>query len=251
MTESQGRATNALGHDGFTYASSPQLFHSLEGTGPLIVLPDTSVLIDLVQGGGDALDELGTVLTDPDGIVFGPVLDGAWGDRRAAIDDVIRLWFWRDIRFYISPIYQRDSNKPLDDRRMQERQRVVDAMAQDFWSRGGFDQHSADDDALSARAMRGRTPGGTMSLLEHRRWPSGERDALLLREAIEVGCHVFLTEDKGILGCAETGRAYGLAVLRPAQMLELLDQAGELSTTQAPLLPDLMCMSRYLEMFDT
>lgn len=109
------RETNLLGHEGFQYDACPQVFLNRRGIGPLIVSPDTCVLIDLLNG-GEAIDGLAFGFGSEGPLEFGPLLDGDWTSRRDAIDDLMRLWFWRDIRFFVSDIYVNDSKKPLPDR---------------------------------------------------------------------------------------------------------------------------------------
>ncbi len=248
--------TSALAHEGFDYAACRSVFGDRSGIGPLIICPDTSVLIDLLDG-GDAIDALAMGIVDDGPLAFGPILSGNWSVRRDAVDDLMRLWFWRDIRFFVSDIYLEDSNKPLAQDRLQQRKRVMQAFAQDIWARGGFDVFAdevEEEDAVRC-PFHGRVLSDRVSrhvaYLEHRRWPTGTRDALLLREAIEVGAHVFLTEDHGILACAATGRAHGTEILRPGDLLHMLDRAGEIDIGERQLMPDMISMSRYYEMFGT
>jgi hypothetical protein len=69
----------------------------------------------------------------------------------------------------------------------------------------------------------------------------------LVLEALDAGCHVFLTTDKKILRCHSSFIDKGPAILSPAQLLEQLDDSGELDDCDSPftfVAPDLSALSR-------
>jgi hypothetical protein len=77
-------------------------------------------------------------------------------------------------------------------------------------------------------------------------WPREELDRKLVEAAYDAGCQVFLTADKGILKSHASLFRQGLAILSPAELLEALDESGELDGTRGGdfLLPDLSTLSR-------
>jgi hypothetical protein len=68
-----------------------------------------------------------------------------------------------------------------------------------------------------------------------------------VRAALEAGCHVFLTQDRGILRSHGTLEPRGLSILRPGELLEALDGTGELEPVTSPYgpVPDLAALSRF------
>ncbi len=96
--------TSHCGRVGFWYRQTPQLFLGRRGAGPLILAPDTNVLIDLLNN----LEDVGGLLGTPE-----PIFRYDWEDRLGAIHDLLQLWYWRDIRFWISELFVYDSRKPL------------------------------------------------------------------------------------------------------------------------------------------
>jgi hypothetical protein len=79
-------------------------------------------------------------------------------------------------------------------------------------------------------------------------WPLRGTAGRLVAAALRTGCHVFLTEDRGILARAQQLFAWGIAAMRPAALLGELDAAGELSTGGPfadGLVPDLLSLARF------
>jgi hypothetical protein len=239
-----------LSHPQFEYGWCRAVFGNRGGWGPLLIMPDTNVLIDLV----DAYDSVESH--------FGIGRALPRGDRDSPVDalrELFALWFHRDIRWVLSDLYLSDSRKKkLPAAVVASRQRVLDALSADMQDRGGLDRKivwcepeddrrallegwCSDDDharavvepfAIQAEAM---LPGS---------------DGLLVGAALRSGVHVFLTEDRGVLRKAGLLYAWGLSVLRPGQLLDALDDAGELGTGGIggpgfELAPDLLSLSRF------
>lgn len=82
--------------------------------------------------------------------------------------------------------------------------------------------------------------------------PERGQDKNLVLEALDEGCHVFVTTDKKILRCHRYFMPLGLAILSPAQLLEGLDASGELDDCDAPLdslVPDISALARFYGAF--
>lgn len=236
--------TSYSGRIGFWRERSPTIFGCRGGVGPLIVGLDTAILISLRQ-------ELETV-TEGAGLVYGPL----WSDLSRpedALRDLVQLWWWRDVRFWVCEIHLADARKPLSANRRIAREAAVRELERDFLERGGFEtivpDHIEVVDQPCALHSVPQPLGaeGTANGHGERRLPKGLRDRQLAQSALEAGCHVFLTTDAGILRCHDALMREGMAVLSPAHLLAELDRSGELddspSADTAPF-PDIAAISR-------
>ncbi|HET7425476.1 MAG TPA: hypothetical protein VFJ50_00445 [Gemmatimonadales bacterium] len=71
-------------------------------------------------------------------------------------------------------------------------------------------------------------------------------DGELVADALLDGCHVFVTENRGILNHARLIYGWGLAVMRPAELLDALEESGELQAEgNYDLVPDLLSLSHF------
>jgi hypothetical protein len=74
-------------------------------------------------------------------------------------------------------------------------------------------------------------------------------DGELVADALRLGSHVFLTEDRGILAESRLLFSWGISVLRPGELLDALEDAGELECELGgpgyELAPDLLSLSRF------
>lgn len=234
--------TSWSGRIGFWHERSPAVFGTRWGAGPLVIALDTAILIPLRQG----LEVI------EDGAL---ALGAQWSDRSdglLVLRDLVQLWWWRDVRFWTSAIHLYDARKPLDLERRLAREAAVDELGQDFFERGGFEAVHRDDQipinepcplhaALRAQHLR------TMVRNTMGREPTGDRDRELLVAALKDGCHVFLTEDKGILRCHDNFVERGITILRPIELIEILDAQGELNETATPFeapFPDVAAIAR-------
>jgi hypothetical protein len=139
--------------------------------------------------------------------------------------------FWCDARFAPSHRRRRDRRRawrmtPLG--RLRARRIAVDSLGNDFVQRG------ASETMLDAGVDPQDPPcpvhGFAAEVLPvgETRWPRPSRDRALARDAYASGCHVLLSEDRDMLRCGSSLFARGMAVLRPVELLEALDTAGEL-----------------------
>ncbi len=109
--------TSACGRIGFWYRRSPSLFLGRRGVGPLILCPDTSVLIWMLEN-LDAVEDGGF------GVPAGPLIADTWDQPLEAIRDLLQLWFWRDVRFFVGNAHLEDSRRPLSEARRRSRARA-------------------------------------------------------------------------------------------------------------------------------
>lgn len=217
--------------------------------GALLIAPDTNLLIDLV----DAFDFAESLFG-----IAGPQPFGDRTDRVSALRDLFALWFHRDIRWVISPHYLDDAKKPLSAVQRADRRRVMDALSQDLVERGGIHRGSydwdLDDDERADREQWGiddeRSRIAVEPFAAQAESMLAGHDGLLVADALRNGCHVFLTEDRGVLARAQILFGWGIAILRPGELLDALDAGGELGPEAgAPgwkLAPDLSSLARVL-----
>ena len=239
-----------LSHRQFEYDRARAVFGNRAGWGPLVITPDTNILIDLV----DAFDSVESHFG-----VAGPL---PLGDRGICIDslrELFALWFHRNVRWSVSDLYLADSRgKPLSAERRERRVKVLEALTADMRDRGGLERGIAwwELDGHEREMIEGWITDderarqlATGFALEVKRILDGI-DGALVADALRLGSHVFLTEDRGILRKSRLLYGWGLSVLRPCELLELLDAAGELGeggigASGYELAPDLLSLARF------
>ena len=119
--------TSTCGRPGFWRPRTPAIFGARAGVGPLLAFPDTAILISLHQ----ELDEAGAF-----------TLRALWSDQESPLDalrDLAQLWWWRDVRFRVSPTHLIDARKPMTPERKIARRAAVRELEQDFHDRGGYE----------------------------------------------------------------------------------------------------------------
>lgn len=234
--------TSNCGRPGFWRRRTPAIFGARSGVGPLLLFPDTTILISLHQ----ELEEVGAF-----------TLYASWSDRNEPVDalrDLVQLWWWRDVRFLVSPTHLVDARKPMTSHQKIARHAAVRELGQDFRDRGGHepligDQHAVEDRPCSLHCIPvGTMPAGSAPPVIDPPLPRRGRDKQLVHEALSAGCHVFVTADKKILRCHKSFFGLGLAILSPAQLLEELDEVRELDDCENPWnspAPDLSALGRF------
>ena len=131
-----------------------------------------------------------------------PLLGGNWNDPVEAVADLLHLWQFRDIRFFVSEHYLRDGK--LTFKRRKVREQVVRELSLDFVMRGGFDTVICDVEGEDTRLLCYGSPQHRRAARRYTPTPTRlhAKDRPLLADALEGGCHVFLTSDKGVLARA-------------------------------------------------
>lgn len=241
-----GEWRGPLSHRQFEFDRTRAVFGNRDGWGPLLLAPDTNLLIHLVE----ALDSIESHFG-----IAGPIPASDRTDPVDALRELFAHWFHRDIRWLIFESYLTDSRKPLAADRTADRVRVLDALTMDLADRGGTDRASSvwdlDDDQRErlecwiAEDHSAREVATSFAAQAELLLPG--YDGRLVGQALTTGCHVFLTEDRGILRHARTLFGWGVSVLRPAELLGLLAEAGELNrdATEHHLVPDLLPLARF------
>jgi hypothetical protein len=237
------RPLGSLGHCGFLYGPGSSVFGSRPGGGPLLAAVDTNVVIDITQ----QLDEV-------DRFGFGALAVELWDDPVVALGDLLAVWFWRDVRFFVPESILEDGS--LTPGRLRARKSAVEAFAADWWHRGGNELGGWSDDGYHLERL------APVSVHEHqlqldiahgKNAPMAERifprgfDGDLVLEALGAHCHVLLTCDRDITRCAERLFRAGLWVGSPEQLLRDLHAAREFrdqSPGDAPA-PDLLTLANF------
>ena len=197
------------------------------GVGPLVVMPDTCILIE-VREYLDQLDEDTGMLIAPN-----------WSslrDRIDAVQDLVQLWWSRDVRFAVSSEHLDDGE--LSEQRELAREAAVRELGRDYWERGGPETFLGEEaelvvvDCPCARHAAPNPDSRSDSVIAQTwLWPKHAPDRRLAEAAFDAGCHVFLTSEKAILKrCHESLFAHGMAVLSPTQLIAALAQSGELES---------------------
>lgn len=192
---------------GFFYENCPAVFLGRFGYGPLRVAWDTNILIDYAEY-GDLIWRDGDSEFDP------PIEEPRYRAELIAFDTLMQLWMMRDIRIRVFP------------RQIFDAQRAMDA---DQWELREVQLHhilasltciQLDKEVLGAvRPFEALDEDST----------SAEWDASLVQEAIENGCHVFLTRDGGLRRrVSRSARESCMAIMSPAELQRALAAAGEL-----------------------
>ena len=226
-----GIETSHCGRFGFWRERSPAVFGRRVGVGPLVVMPDTNILIALRE----ELEEA------EGGLIIHP-LWGAHGSTTEALRELVQLWWWRDLRFAVSPLHLVDAPEPLTGERRQAREDAVRELGQDYLERGGnraviAEELQAADQPCPLHAVPASGRRADSEAARQWLWPKDKRDRGLVEAAYDDGCHVFLTADKGVLKCHDSLFRSGLAILTPGELLTALDEAGELDETRSGNFP--------------
>lgn len=214
------RRASALGHAGFDYTASPELFLGQEGEGPLRLVLDTNVVIELTQRFDDVVGALGWAGLQPQ----------HWETRDGALRDLFAIWFWRDVRIHISDLTLDDAKRTLSAHRQARRLQALEMFARD-------------------RAFRDPSrpaPAAEVDLPELADLPAG-RDGELVRDAVSLGAHAFVTLDHGIHRYADALTSWRLRICDPEWLLETLVIAGEfslLAIEELPPVADLLMLGK-------
>lgn len=236
--------TSACGRPGFWRPRTPAIFGARSGVGPLLAFPDTTILISLHQ----ELEEVGAF-----------TLHALWSDRNDPVDalgDLVQLWWYRDVRFRVSPTHLIDAQNPMTPDREAARRAAFRELEQDFRERGGYELYLRDvlveDQPCALHSVPVRLAIDPPMSSTDPPLPKRGQDKNLVLEALDEGCHIFVTTDKKILRCHRYFMGLGLAILSPAQLLEELDASGELDDCASPLnspVPDLSALARFYGAF--
>jgi hypothetical protein len=215
----------------FDYTTAPNIFLGRDGSGPLRIVWDTSVLI-LFQKYGETFWDDGPV-GEPDHL----------RDQIEALGTIVNpLWLTRDIRFQVLPKTLIDFQRYLPDPDGKVRERFIDAIEAARLFGVGFGDEDYGPPAPTCEPI----PRETLACL-----PRRGLDRQLVDEAQRVGAHVFLTNDKKLAQKAPQIAPYGLLLVRPTQLLDELGFAGELTRRPDWPAPDLQRVVELLRPFSS
>ncbi|MDO5676799.1 MAG: hypothetical protein Q4G35_04745 [Propionibacteriaceae bacterium] len=185
----------------FVYENAPHLFGQRTGRGPLHVMLDTNVFLDLADRARSIwLEDI--------------EVDSKYGEELEALQLFMGLWVIRDIRLHLPEALRWDSRSILSEKRRAERRRAIREFDLALQLVGEFDVNRQD--RIGAYRVLNR-------LLE--RVPAGG-DRSIAREAMNSGMHVVLTRDEGFLKAKASLRVVGIMVASPQDLLEMLVAAG-------------------------
>ncbi|TDB87048.1 hypothetical protein [Actinomadura sp. 7K534] len=213
----------------FHYESLPDLFAGRIGFGPLRVFWDTNILIDFAKYGslmwGD--EEFPVVVDDPQ-----------HQDELLALYQLVQLWMMRDIRFKVSPRQLKDARRGLSADEWQRREYQI------LQINGALQCLNLDADIDESVHYESLPLGSGNDA-----W-----DESLVGEAIDKGCHVFLTQDKRLRRrLHERASSSLVCIMAPSALIRTLIAAGEFGPGRYDsYLPDshkwthLMAVAEYL-----
>ena len=191
---------------GFFYENCPEVFLSRTGYGPLRMAWDTNILIDYADFGDLMWDEHREF--DP------PISEPRYRDELIALDQIMQLWVMRDIRVRVPHRQIFDAQRELDEAKWELRERQVHhflAALQCIDLDTGIIENVQPFDVL---------PEGSTS---------DEWDASLVLEAIETGCHLFLTRDGRLRRrFHRLTRESFVVIMSPSELCQALEAADEL-----------------------
>lgn len=200
---------------GFLYRNCPEVFLGRSGFGPLRIAWDTNIIVDYA--------EFGDVLWEDDEI--DSKITGQYRKDLEALGNVMHLWMMRDIRVK-APLRQIDDAKR--------------ALDEDRWSL----RHTQLQEFLSALACIGLDQKIFSDVASFETLPdeatNDEWDESLVAEAVETGCHVFLTRDRRLQRrLQQVAHDSSVIIMSPSELLSALAKRGEIGLGSGNgMLPD-------------
>ncbi len=191
----------------FDYSRSRELFGTRPGAGPLHIAWDTNLLVDYFDF-GRALWEFDRLPAEAHD-----------RDELEALQFVMAVWVIRDVRFHILPRFLEDARKGLSEARRRRRAVALDAFEAALSHMGYDPTEPVPTTGLllpdSAREYEVRKIGDPL-------------DRLLVRQALHMGVHVFMTRDKRLISWGAALRPFGLWIASPGDLLEEFVACGAL-----------------------
>jgi hypothetical protein len=191
---------------GFFYENCPGVFLGRIGYGPLRIAWDTNILIDYA--------DFGDLMWDEDSEFDPPISETRYRDELVALDTIIQLWMMRDIRVRVPDRQIFDARRGLDEAAWELRERQIHHFL------AALRCIELDKEVLGNVQPFDVLPEGSTS---------DDWDESLVLEAVETGCHVFLTRDDRL-----RRRLYRMAhesfvvVMSPSDLHQALAEAREL-----------------------
>ncbi|MBL8776008.1 MAG: hypothetical protein JNK12_08760 [Acidimicrobiales bacterium] len=193
----------------FDYAAAPDLFVGRVGVGPLLVALDTNILIYLAKYGEDIFEGV-----EPAG------LEPQLSEQLAALGAILNIWMMSDIRLYVSP-HAVEAGEPERDRELEAQ---VDNLAEALWHiETWIEQAPSPAPVARSDQRRMQEPRSLGDVVPERKRGRPNPDYLLVADAIDRGCHVFLTNDvRDLVRRSPALAHWGILAMQPTQLLDEL-----------------------------
>lgn len=190
---------------GFLYEDCPAVFLGRTGYGPLRMAWDSNILIDYA--------EFGDLMWDDDDF-DPPISEPRYRAELVALNTLVQLWMVRDMRVRAPERQIDDCQRELDEAQWELRFRQLHHFLA-----------ALTCIELDREVLENVQPFDTL--------PRGSRgddwDASLVLEAVETGCHVFLTRDAGLRRrLSRPAREAFMVIMSPSDLRQALADAGEL-----------------------
>ena len=191
---------------GFFYENCPEIFLGRIGYGPLRIAWDTNILIDYA--------DFGDLMWEEDREFDPPISEARYRDELVALDTIMQLWMMRDIRIRVPHRQIFDAQRELDEAEWELRERQVHHFL------AALRCINLDTQILDNVQPFDALPEGSTS---------DEWDESLVLEAIETGCHAFLTRDSRLCRRLDRmARQSCLVIISPTNFRRALAAVGEL-----------------------
>jgi hypothetical protein len=202
---------------GFIYENCPEIFSGRTGYGPLRMAWDTNILIDYA--------EFGELMWEENREFDPPVFEPRYREELIALDVLVQLWMMRDIRVRSPQRQIFDAKRELTKAQLELRERQLDHFL------AALTCIELDKEVLENVKPLEPLPDESTS---------DEWDESLVQEAIQTGCHVFLTGDRRLRSrFQQVARESFLVIMSPSGLRQALSEASELGLGSAGyMLPD-------------
>ena len=193
---------------GFFYENCSEIFLDRYGYGPLRMAWDTNILSDYAEFG----DLIWAAEGDDEFNL--PVTESRYRDELVALSDIMWLWTIRDIRVRVPDRQIHDARRGLDEAAWEVRERQLHHFL------AALRCIELDKDIIENVPPFDPLPEGSSN---------DEWDESLVLEAIENGCHIFLTRDGRLRRrLQQRAREAFMVIVPPTELLQILAAADEL-----------------------
>jgi hypothetical protein len=202
---------------GFFYENCPGVFLGRTGYGPLRMAWDTNILIDYAK--------FGDLMWEEDREFDPQISEPRYREELVALDTIVQLWMMRDIRVRAPERQIEDAKNELDEAQWELRARQLHHFL------AALQCIQLDKTVLDNVRPFDPLPRGSTN---------DEWDESLVLEAIETGCHVFLTGDRRLSRRIQrTARESFMVIMSPSDLQQALAEAGELGwAREGYIMPD-------------
>jgi hypothetical protein len=201
---------------GFFYENCSAIFLGRTGYGPLRMAWDTNVLIDYA--------EYGDLMWEEDREFDPPIEEAHYRQEIMALGTLVQLWMIRDIRVRAPERQIYDAQREMSEAQWKLRARQLHHFL------AAVTCVELDKEVNEKVQPFDPLPEGSTS---------DEWDESLVLEAVETGCHVFLTSDRRLRRrLHRMARTSCLVILSPSELRDVLADAEELGWGGDGYFPD-------------